>query len=419
MQTINLIQNKQLNVKSYSLTTRQGLKIYCVIPDKNTKPFNYNKIILTVNYGGDDREYIDRISGKNILIPEGTAHLVEHLVCNKNKKNFEMFKANLEMDTLFNAQTCENHTKYYINFLGDFKKPLDYIMNMIFKGDITEESLEKEKGIVFTEIATANKYNNFESIVTDDVYKFSFIAGKKEDMADLDINFINNIYYNYYVPSNMAIIIYGDVLPCKVFEEIENKLDDMKIQKSPKPIKVKQYKKVKEDKIVLKDNYSIIYLFFKYDNYSKEENINMSIAFKIFSLLNIFFNPKIKEYMQKEKINLDYINLFFNYSIEDNYGSIRLYLLENHKSNESIIELLENFNNKNVTKEQFNLAKKYLYNNNIIKYRKICDEVNDSFINSTELFSEVDALEKMTLEKYSKYIEKIINYKESYIRCSN
>ena len=58
MNNVNLVKNNQVKTKYYSMTTKQGLKVYIVDNDKIKS--KKNKINIIVNYGGKDREYIDR-----------------------------------------------------------------------------------------------------------------------------------------------------------------------------------------------------------------------------------------------------------------------------------------------------------------------------------------------------------------------
>ena len=219
MSTVNILKNLDVNKEVYRKYTSLGMKIY-VIPDKNKKSVNMN---LVVKYGGKDRMYKDRLSGEIKLLPEGTAHFIEHLTFNqKNLKYDEIFRIFEKLDCEVNAHTSLDNTCYEVDIYGkDYINPLRKLLAMVFKPYYTKECIEKELGIIFSEIEISRKFTSIYNVIFENSFESSSIIGSKESVSTITEDMINNVYENYYTPNNMALIVSGNVSPGAIFFQVE------------------------------------------------------------------------------------------------------------------------------------------------------------------------------------------------------
>ena len=414
MNNIEFVKNSQVKTNYYSETTSEGLKIFVVNTEgEKTK---YNKISIVVNYGGNDREYIDKFSNKNILIPEGTAHLIEHLICNKGKTFKEVKKDMIALNTKINACTSSKYTKFFIEFTGDFTEPLKYLMEMVFGAKITDKQTQKELGIVFSEMDLSPKNESVENLLFKNKYESSTVIGTRKELYKVNANLVNNIYANYYVPNNIAIVINGNILPGEIFPKIEENLKNLNVQKSFKPQRVKQEFEFSKEHIMVgnKNLSKKVDIALKYGNYNNELSLDMNLTFEVFCLLNFY---KISEFVNRMK-EQELINspVFWQYNREFNYARFIVSSVDALKIRKEILLYFRESLSKIISKDDFELAKKVMYAENIKSFLKnpVC-EVESSFIESRGVFAEVDALSEFTFEKYQKCLKKLLNYKGVYM----
>ncbi len=192
-----------------------GLKVY-VVPMKNKK--NFSSMIVT-KYGGRDINF--SIDGNSYNTPSGIAHFLEHKMF---ERDIDPFKFYGKFGTDVNAATSDDYTCYY--FIGSkcFKKSLKYLLNWIQKLDITDEQVEKEKGIILEEASMYKDnpsrviYNKIkENIFVNDPKK-NKVIGTDEDIKSITKNDLDLCYNNFYIPNNMYLLVAGNVNPTEVFQ---------------------------------------------------------------------------------------------------------------------------------------------------------------------------------------------------------
>lgn len=342
--TVTLEKNNNLKMNYYSMTTKEGLKIYVInTGEKSNRGF----VDIVVNYGGNNKEYIDRISGDKKIIPEGTAHLMEHLISNNGKSYKESMEDMDKMNLEFDAQTNGTKTRYFIKFKNDYIKAIEYLMNMVLIPKINDNILEKELGIVFSEMTAIPDHKRVSSILYENDCKNFSVIGTKEELYKVNAKLLNNIHANYYVPSNMAIIIKANDIPGNIFSNINKILENMDLKYQSKPIKA-------EKELVFSNNYEyyldknkIYYLFdmaFVYDNIEKAELNKIKVALDIFNILNFSKYSKFSQYIYQT--DLSFTNLIYDSNIEEKYFTLTAYTECPKKLKQEIINLLNSLKTK-------------------------------------------------------------------------
>jgi len=205
----------------YTFTTSNGLRVY-LVPFKNKK--NYYAILGTM-YGSQDVEFF--INHQKIKTPNGTAHFLEH-------KMFEMedgidpFKFFSQSGVSTNASTTFDNTRYYIWGINNLESNIKYLLDFIYSPYFTDSNVEKEKNIINEEIAM---YDDDPEWAMDDTMRKNLfynlpvkekISGTKESVNEITKEDLMQVYDTFYHPSNMVLIIGGNIKVKELKTLIEN-----------------------------------------------------------------------------------------------------------------------------------------------------------------------------------------------------
>lgn len=186
------------------------------------KKQGFSKIhaFLAVNYGSMDTKF-----EKNNSVyksPEGVAHYLEH-------KMFDMPDGNvMQLFSQYggspNAFTSYDITAYYVECTDRLEDNLNLLLHYVSTPYFTQESVEKERGIIAQEIKMyedspdSRVYENlFASLYANHPIR-NPIAGTVESIEEITAQTLYDCYHGFYVPQNMILCVVGDVNPALVVE---------------------------------------------------------------------------------------------------------------------------------------------------------------------------------------------------------
>ena len=312
--------------KLYYEKLENGLEIF-ILPNHNSKLYH---IDVVTRYGSDISSFVPLGEKKEIRLPLGIAHFLEHKMF--DMPDFNSFDYYAKTGTYINAGTNYISTRYYMDGKKNYQKNLDEWLRMIYTPHFLDDSVNKEKNIIAEEI----KMYDDEPVWTLDyenkkcLYNALFqekIAGTVESIQQINADILKKTYDVFYQPSNMFIVITGNV-PIK--ETIKIIKSNEALIKRPSNNKIICDEK-KEDVKVRKE-YSCIY-----DNvvlpkltYSFKFNLNdFDIKDKpsLIYYLNIIFSNLFGEASSfNEKIINDQIatNFYIDHIIYDNIYTFTL-----------------------------------------------------------------------------------------------
>jgi len=209
-----------------------GLKVLHV-----RKP-GYNKMTayFATDYGSIDNVF--KVNGKEVRVPDGIAHFLEHKLFEQEDGN--MLDKFSRLGSNPNAFTSFTQTAYYFsateNFEENFKMLLDYVQ----KPWLTDENVEKEKGIIGQEIRMYQDnadwrvfFNLMECLYVNHPIKLE-IAGTLESIARINKELLYDCYNTFYTPANMVVVVVADVEPETVFSITDNMIQLKTSQKIEK-----------------------------------------------------------------------------------------------------------------------------------------------------------------------------------------
>ena len=370
MKKINL---KGLEMTLYTETLSNGLEIY-MLPYDNKK--NYYATFAT-RFGSDVLEFTD-VSKKNFKPPLGIAHFLEHKMF-EQESGEDPFSFYAKSGTDCNACTTYDNTQYMCWGSKNFNKNLEYLLRLVTHPYFTDENVKKEKGIISEEIKMYMDYPDYklEMKLRECVYKNHprriDIAGTVSEINKITKEDLYACYDNFYIPSNMFVLITGSVDPSIALEIIKNELDSKNNKKIPKVKKILEPVKVNKDKLVIKGNIEIPKVGVGLKISTKDINLdNLELSLYLNMLTTIMFGPSslFREKVRDKKI----LNGFSIWSEDIEDIRVINLLASSVKPDELIDEIIKEFKNVSIDEESFNRIKKVW----IAREIKLIDNIEDT-----------------------------------------
>ncbi len=205
-----------LGEKIYEDTLPNGLRIK-VVPKRG---FARSYAFFATDYGSMDTRF--RLDGKDYVSPDGVAHYLEH-------KMFDMPDGNAlqkmsQTGASPNAFTSYNITAYHFSCTSMFEENFRTLLQFVSQGFFTQESVEKERGIIAQEIKMYA--DNPASRVDENLFCAMYrnhpvrvpVAGTVESIQDITAQTLIDCHRAFYDPSNMVLCVVGDVDPRQIHD---------------------------------------------------------------------------------------------------------------------------------------------------------------------------------------------------------
>ncbi|RCX16569.1 putative Zn-dependent peptidase [Anaerobacterium chartisolvens] len=219
---IKTIEYKNINELIYMYTHQSGLKAF-VIPKKG---YSKKHATFATHYGSINNEFVIPGDSTASQVPDGIAHFLEHkLFEQKDGSVMDKFSA---LGSSPNAYTGFSQTVYLFSCTDKFDENFGLLLDFVQNPYITEESVEKEKGIIGQEIRMYEDdanwrafFNLLKAFYSNNPVRID-IAGTIDSISKIDRETLYKCYNTFYHPSNMIILVVGDVEPQDVFRQIES-----------------------------------------------------------------------------------------------------------------------------------------------------------------------------------------------------
>ena len=217
------IEYPELDETLYQQTLANGLTV-CVVPRKGfTKRLAY----FVTDYGSIHTQY--SLDGKNHQAPAGVAHYLEHKMFDlPGNRDVSAEFAALGAST--NAFTRYDMTAYYFSCTENFDECLRLLLEFVSTPYFTEESVEKERGIIDQEIGMNEDAP--DSVVFENLVQAMYarhpirvpILGTGETIRQITPEVLYRCHRAFYAPGNMLLCVVGDVEPEAVARIAEQQL---------------------------------------------------------------------------------------------------------------------------------------------------------------------------------------------------
>lgn len=160
-------------------------------------------------------------------VPDGIAHYLEHKMFDQpdGSNVFDKFS---KYGGNANAFTSFNITAYLFSATSNIEENIETLMDYVQSPYFTEESVQKEQGIIGQEIRMYDDsgswklFFNFLNCLYKEHPVKKEIAGTVESISHITPEYLYKCYDTFYNLSNMSIVVVGNVDPVKISKVIEN-----------------------------------------------------------------------------------------------------------------------------------------------------------------------------------------------------
>ena len=209
------IDYPQLDEVLYTDTLENGLKLL-LVPRKG---FSKKLAYFVTDYGAIHTQF--SLDGVAYTAPAGVAHYLEHKLFDMpgGRDVSEEFAS---YGAMTNAFTSYDMTAYYFSCTDNFEKCLKLLLEFVSTPYFTEESVEKERGIIDQEIGMNLDSPDtavFENMVTALYHNHPIrtpILGTGETIREITPEVLHLCHRAFYAPGNMLLCVVGDVEPDSV-----------------------------------------------------------------------------------------------------------------------------------------------------------------------------------------------------------
>lgn len=396
----------RINEVLYHEELENGLNVF-LLPKKG---FHKSYVTFSTKLGsimtkivGKDNEIID--------LPMGIAHFLEHKLFEQNGEDVSKLFAQNQASV--NAFTQNNRTTYLFSCTDKLKENIELLVNFVQNPYFTEEGIEKEKGIIASEIKMYEDDPNtvaYMSLIRNmfkDHPVRDDILGTVNTISKINKDILEQTHKTYYNPKNMVLFITGNFEVNEIIEFIRDNQKDVRFDCHSLPydeIAVEDVNvNIPKKEIKLEVNVPNFILGIKQEptNYETEDIIKKELCFSI--LLDLIIGKSTLNY--KELLSNELINDSFGLDItlEKSYGFF-LIGSETYKPRElelKLKDILLNLDSELLKEEDFLRTKKqilggFIHALNSIEY--IANQFTKYYYLDASLFSILDIADSITLE---------------------
>lgn len=210
----------QLREMFYEERLPNGLLIRVIPRPDFAKTYSF----FATDFGSIDTKFT--MDGKVYETPAGVAHYLEHKLFDMPDGNvMQQFSA---LGGSPNAFTGYSMTAYHVESTENWRENLELLLRYVSTPYFTEESVEKERGIIAQEIrmyedsSGSRMYENlFAALYQHHPIRVP-IAGTVESIQDITAQTLYDCHKAFYDPSNMMLCVAGPVDPELVVESARN-----------------------------------------------------------------------------------------------------------------------------------------------------------------------------------------------------
>lgn len=207
----------QLGEAYFEQRLENGMMVRVVEKPGFAKKFAF----VAANFGSIDTKF--RLNGVSYETPDGVAHYLEHKMFDLPEGNaMELFAQNAGSNNAFTSYTM---TAYYVECTEHFEENLSILLRMVTTPYFTDESVEKERGIIAQEIRMYDDSDG--NVVQENLFRALYhshparvaIAGTVESIQSITAQTLCDCHRAFYDPSNLILCVIGDVDAAKVIEQ--------------------------------------------------------------------------------------------------------------------------------------------------------------------------------------------------------
>lgn len=405
----------KMDLDVFSKTLSNGLKVY-IIPKKEV---NNIYVTFTTKYGSNIVEFVPNGEKDYIKVPLGIAHFLEHKMF-EQEDEIDVFNFFSERGSDANANTNNKKTTYLFSGPNFFKENLEFLLDYVQKPYFTDENVEKEKGIIIQEMKMYqdDPYSKLYEAILDASFinnntKYPII-GTEDSVNSITKEDLYACYKTFYHPSNMVLVVTGNVNPEETIEIIESNQSKKEFKK-PEKIKIKEYNEpdnVDAKKKIITANVTLPKVSINYKiNINNIKNIPLR---KKLLYLSILFDSKfggtslINEKLRERKIISDSIDVS---SVDADSHILFIIMGETNKEKDFLDAIKKEMLDLTISEQELERKKKTIISSMIYASDSIM-RINHKIMNDYLKYGEIidnnyDEVKSLNYEEFNKFIKEL------------
>lgn len=204
--------------------------------------------LFATKYGSVDTCFKTHKDADFAAVPEGIAHFLEHKLF--ESEDGDAFTLYAKTGASANAYTSFDRTAYLFSCTENFAESIDILLNFVTKPYFTEQTVQKEQGIIGQEIKMYDDnpdwriyFNLLGALYHNNPVRID-ITGTVESIAKIDADLLYRCYHTFYNLNNMVLAVAGNFDIATVVEaadRILKKAEPITIERknAPEPREVK------------------------------------------------------------------------------------------------------------------------------------------------------------------------------------
>lgn len=407
---MNRILSSKYQEELFEETMDNGLKVLLW----HKKGFQKGFFMMGTPFGAVDIEQVDS-NGDVVQYPAGIAHFLEHKLF-ESEDNHDVMDDFSSMGANVNAATSYDETCYYFVTSQDITKPLNLLLDFTQKLCITNESVEKEKGIItqehqmYQQMSEARLiHETFKSLFSKHPLKYE-VDGTIESIQNTTVEDLKCCYKINYHPSNMMLIGVSGTDPEIIFDLIRSnqnsktfpEINKMKDQEwnEPKTVNRELHEFTME---VNKPKVNVAYKLQGIKDPIQREKMDMCLRI-LFDCAFSSLNPKYQNWLED-----GLINDFYGYEINVSEDIAYCMVYAETKQQDAFIELVDktlaDVLSHDIQEEQLEQLKRRYHGQNIRylnDFESLAIMTMRCAFDNTDVFEILDLTEKLTIEDVRK-----------------
>ena len=354
-----------------------GLEVF-IMPRAD---YSASYAIFGTKYGSVDSVFVVPGEEEPTYVPDGIAHYLEHKMFDMpdGSNIFDKFS---RLGANANAFTSFNMTAYLFSAADYVEENLEILMDYVQTPYFTEESVQKEQGIIGQEIGmyddnpTWRVFFNFLGCLYKDHPVKKDVAGTVESISHITADYLYKCYNTFYNLSNMTIFVTGDFDPEKIGEVIEKNV------KNNKPFSEEIKKIYPEEPQNIVKNYAEqklsvampMFMFGFKDNdtgYSGNRLLKKYIEMNILQRMLFGKSTKLYKELYEAGIINDSFSVDFTMQPDYAYSEFSGESKEPKAVYKRVLEEIDRIKNEGLSEEDYTRAKKVLWGEYIRTYNDV------------------------------------------------
>ena len=401
-----------LDLSTYVETLANGLEaIYIPLKDKKNYFVSY-----ATRYGSETTTFTPVGSDKEIKVPDGIAHFLEHKMF-EQEDGVDPFSYYSESGTGANASTSFDNTQYIFYGTKNFEDNLRFLLKYVNEPYYTDENVEKEKGIIAEELKMYEDIPDWkcETKLREALYHIHprrvDIGGTVDEIMKITKEDLYTCYENFYSPNNMFLLMVGNFDLDSASKIVHEMLDNIENKGKPIVRKICEPNEVYIKNQVIKLDIKVpkigIGLKIPIENLSEYDDLMLDLYFEMLSTLCFGPSSEFREKVRNKKI----LNSFYSeWEVIDGFRTLLIFASTNN-SDELINEIIGEFKNISIDEDAFSRMKK-VWIANEVKMADYVDSIEaniyDDILNYKRIIpNKLDLIRSLNISDMNNILKKI------------